>query len=150
MKYSWRFQTRMSSWLTDNVNCSVSVASNASDQGKRFKILLNWLCHNLSSALATWMPFWLTSFSIFWLIVLFVYHLKKNIVAEIIFSCQKTHQSNEGNKSCVRKISTVEMGGGGGKLVFFKNFWTNETIWTTSQLPGGQPYNFICYHSLTS
>ena len=31
----------------------------------------------------------------------------RNIEAEMIFYCQKTHQRNEGNKSYVRKISTA-------------------------------------------
>ena len=96
----------------------------------------------MSNALATWMPFCLTSFSIFWLIVLFVYHLKKNIVAEIIFSCQKTHQSNEGNKSCVRKISTVEMGGGEGSWYFSRIFGQTRLF--------GQPANYQEVNHTTS
>ena len=40
----------------------------------------------------------------------------------MIFYCQKTHQSNEGNKSRVRKISTVQKGGGGVVGIFQEFF----------------------------
>ena len=60
---------------------------------------------------------------------IFLFIWKRGNLEEMIFYCQKTHQSNEGNKSCVRKISTLEHCG------IFQESWN---ILTTNQLPRGQ------------